>query len=57
MIATGDCGHGLKFAPVLGEMIADAAEGKSNPILEKFGWRPEIPFGAGTDVARFQGQA
>ena len=55
VIATGDCGHGFKFAPVLGEIIADAVDGKSNPILEKFRWRPEVSSGAGTDVARFRG--
>jgi glycine/D-amino acid oxidase-like deaminating enzyme len=55
VIAAGDCGHGFKFAPVLGEIIADAVEGKPNPILEKFCWRPEIPVGASTDVARFLG--
>jgi glycine/D-amino acid oxidase-like deaminating enzyme len=55
VIAAGDCGHGFKFAPVLGEIIADAIEQKSNPILEKFRWRPEVPMGAGTDVARFSG--
>ncbi len=55
VIAAGDCGHGFKFAPVLGELIADAVDGKSNPILEKFRWRPEVRAGSGTDVARFQG--
>jgi glycine/D-amino acid oxidase-like deaminating enzyme len=55
VIAAGDCGHGFKFAPVLGEIIADAVEGKPNPILEKFRWRPEVPVGASTDVARFVG--
>jgi glycine/D-amino acid oxidase-like deaminating enzyme len=55
VIAAGDCGHGFKFAPVLGEIIADAVEQKSNPLLEKFRWRPEIPVGASTDVARFRG--
>jgi glycine/D-amino acid oxidase-like deaminating enzyme len=55
VIAAGDCGHGFKFAPVLGEIIADAVEGKSNPILEKFRWRPAIPVGTGTDVARLRG--
>ena len=54
VIAAGDCGHGFKFAPVLGEIIADAVEGKSNPILEKFRWRPAIPVGTGTDVARLR---
>ncbi len=56
VIAAGDCGHGFKFAPVLGEIIADAVEEKSNPILEKFRWRPEVRAGSGTDVARFHGE-
>lgn len=55
VIAAGDCGHGFKFAPVLGEIIADAVEGKPNRILGKFRWRPEISVGTGTDVARFLG--
>jgi glycine/D-amino acid oxidase-like deaminating enzyme len=55
VIAAGDCGHGFKFAPVLGEIIANAVDGKSNPILEKFRWRPEVPVGASVDVARFRG--
>jgi glycine/D-amino acid oxidase-like deaminating enzyme len=56
IIAAGDCGHGFKFAPVLGEIIADAVEEKPNPILEKFRWRPEVCAGSGTDVARFNPQ-
>jgi glycine/D-amino acid oxidase-like deaminating enzyme len=55
VITAGDCGHGFKFAPVLGEIIADVVEGKSNPILKKFRWRSEVPVGASTDVARFRG--
>jgi glycine/D-amino acid oxidase-like deaminating enzyme len=55
VIAAGDCGHGFKFAPVLGEIIADAVEGRPNPILGKFRWRPEVPVAAGTDAARFLG--
>ena len=54
IVATGDNGHGFKFAPVLGEIIADAVEEKSNPLLQKFRWRPEVPLGSGTDVARFR---
>jgi glycine/D-amino acid oxidase-like deaminating enzyme len=54
IIAAGDCGHGFKFAPVLGEIIADAAEGKSNPLLEKFRWRPEVRAGMTKEAARFQ---
>ena len=55
IIATGDCGHGFKFAPVLGEIIADAVEGKPNPILQKFRWRPEIKPGVTKEAARFAG--
>jgi len=53
-IATGDCGHGFKFAPVLGELIADVVEGKPNPLLQKFRWRPEIKSGETKEAARFQ---
>jgi glycine/D-amino acid oxidase-like deaminating enzyme len=56
VIAAGDCGHGFKFAPVLGEIIADAVEQKSNSILEKFRSRPAVPAGTGTDVARFRSE-
>jgi glycine/D-amino acid oxidase-like deaminating enzyme len=53
IVATGDSGHGFKFAPVLGDIIADAVEEKSNPLLQKFRWRPEVRTGSGTDAARF----
>ncbi len=55
IIATGDCGHGFKFAPVLGEIIADAVEAKPNPILKKFRWRPEVKSGVTKEAARFGG--
>ena len=54
IIAAGDSGHGFKFAPVLGEIIADAVEGKSNPLLQKFRWRPEVKPGEAKEAARFQ---
>lgn len=54
VIATGDCGHGFKFAPVFGELIADAVEGKTNPYLNKFRWRPEVKWGETKEAARFQ---
>ena len=56
IIAAGDCGHGFKFAPVLGELIADAVEGKSNRFLKKFRWRPEVKAGEAKEAARFQGK-
>ena len=52
-IATGDCGHGFKFAPVFGGIIADAVEGKVNP---RFRWRPEVKAGLAKEAARFQGE-
>ena len=55
VVAAGDSGHGFKFAPVLGEIIADAVEEKPNAILQKFRWRPEVCAGSGTDVARAKG--
>ena len=53
IVATGDCGHGFKFAPVLGEIIADAVEGAPNPLLSKFRWRPEVTLGSAKEAARF----
>jgi sarcosine oxidase / L-pipecolate oxidase len=53
ILATGDSGHGFKFAPVLGEVIADGAEGKPNPLLQKFRWRPEVHLERGQEAARF----
>jgi glycine/D-amino acid oxidase-like deaminating enzyme len=54
VITTGDNGHGFKFAPILGELAADAAEGKENSLLEKFRWRPEIKSGVKKEAARFR---
>jgi glycine/D-amino acid oxidase-like deaminating enzyme len=52
-IAAGDCGHGFKFAPILGEIIADAVEGRPNTLLKKFRWRPEVQAGTSKEAARF----
>ena len=38
-VGTGGSGHGFKFAPVLGELIASAAFGDDHPWLERFRWR------------------
>jgi glycine/D-amino acid oxidase-like deaminating enzyme len=52
-IASGGSGHGFKFAPVLGGLIADALEEKANPFLDRFRWRER---GARkTEGARFLG--
>ena len=42
-VACGGSGHGFKFMPVLGEIIADAVEGKSNRYRRKFRWRSLDP--------------
>ena len=53
VIAAGDSGHGFKFAPVLGDLIADAVEEKDNPLLKKFRWRPEVRPGQEKEGARY----
>jgi glycine/D-amino acid oxidase-like deaminating enzyme len=42
IVAAGDSGHGFKFAPVLGDLIADAVDGASNSLLNRFRWRPDV---------------
>jgi len=38
-VAAGDSGHGFKFAPVLGDVIADAIEEESSRFTARFAWR------------------
>lgn len=54
-VASGDSGHGFKFTPVLGAIIADAVLGEANPVLEKFRWRPEVRLPRGHEAARWHG--
>ena len=51
-VAAGGSGHGFKFAPVLGDLIADAVLGE--PVPARFRWRPAIAAG-GEEAARFRG--
>ena len=53
-VATGGSGHGFKFAPVLGGLIADTVEGISNCYSDRFAWRPVGDFA--TEDARFTGE-
>jgi glycine/D-amino acid oxidase-like deaminating enzyme len=55
IVAAGDNGHGFKFAPALGGIIADAVEEKENQWLRKFRWRPEVQPGLTKEAARFIG--
>lgn len=52
VVAAGDSGHGFKFAPILGSLIADAVERVPNPLLQKFRWRPEVKPGKTQEAAR-----
>lgn len=57
IVATGDSGHSFKFAPVLGELIADAVQGQGHPLLHKFRHRPGLrTVGVhGQEAARYHG--
>ncbi len=55
-VATGDSGHGFKFAPILGGLIADAVEGKPNNWLSKFRWRDVSWHDVRKEAARYQGE-
>jgi glycine/D-amino acid oxidase-like deaminating enzyme len=49
-VAAGDSGHGFKFAPVLGDMIADVVEGAT--AEERFRWRVGASAGRYEEAAR-----
>jgi glycine/D-amino acid oxidase-like deaminating enzyme len=53
-VAAGDAGHGFKFAPVLGDVIADVVEGRPNPHAHKFRWRPEVRLARTEEAARLR---
>ena len=55
-VASGDNGHGFKFAPILGSLIADAVEGRPNPWLPKFRWRDASWQNTRKEAARSQGE-
>lgn len=50
VVATGGSGHGFKFAPVLGRIIADVVERRPNPWADRFRWRTRA--GRRTEDAR-----
>lgn len=54
-VTAGGSGHGFKFGPVLGPLVADALEGKANPWLPKFQWRTFVADTAGEEPARYHG--
>jgi glycine/D-amino acid oxidase-like deaminating enzyme len=55
-VASGGSGHGFKFAPVLGRIIADTVEGRDHPLAGRFRWRPEVRLSRGREAARCHGE-
>jgi glycine/D-amino acid oxidase-like deaminating enzyme len=53
VVASGGSGHGFKFAPMLGGIIADVVERQPNPVAGRFAWR--TPAARRTEDARFEG--
>ena len=43
IVAAGDSGHGFKFAPILGALIADVVERRPNGWAPRFRWRSRGP--------------
>ena len=54
-VAAGGSGHGFKFLPVLGELIADACAGRLAPEYARFAWREAAS--GGPDAMRCLGEA
>lgn len=54
VVAAGGSGHGFKFAPVMGGVIADAVEGIDTPYTRLFAWRPRGE--RKTEVTRYLGE-
>ena len=53
VVAAGGSGHGFKFAPVMGGVIADAVEGIDTTYTRLFAWRPKGE--RKTEVTRYTG--
>ena len=53
VVAAGGSGHGFKFAPVMGDIIADVVEHKRDPYAARFAWRPQGE--ATKEAARYTG--
>jgi len=53
VVAAGGSGHGFKFAPLLGNIIADVIEERPNRFAHRFAWRAKGQLA--TEDARFSG--
>lgn len=52
VVAAGDSGHGFKFGPLFGGLIANAVEGADDPRLAKFRWRTPADMAPGQEASR-----
>ncbi len=52
VVAAGDSGHGFKFGPLYGDLIANAVEGRADPRLRKFRWRTPAEVLPGQEASR-----
>ena len=52
-VSSGGSGHGLKMAPLLGEITADMVEGKTHPFSKRFRWRHLTPETLQGEKARY----
>jgi glycine/D-amino acid oxidase-like deaminating enzyme len=55
VVAAGGSGHGFKFGPVIGDIVADALHGVDHPALQKFRYRADASNAQGEEAARFRG--
>ena len=52
VVAAGDSGHGFKFAPIYGDMVANIIEGRDDWRLDKFRWRHATEMPPGQEASR-----
>ena len=52
-VSSGGSGHGFKMGPILGEMTADVAEGKTHQFSKRYRWRNLTSFTKHAEEARF----
>jgi glycine/D-amino acid oxidase-like deaminating enzyme len=51
VVATGGSGHAFKFAPLLGDLIADAVDGS---VVDRFRWRTDRATATNEEASRHQ---
>lgn len=57
VVAAGDSGHGFKFGPLYGDLIANALERRDDPRLAKFRWRSAAEMLPGQEASRMHDAA